>query len=483
MEATSSIEPAPGPLAPGLDERPKASARMRVPASGLHQDERLVKRIRAGDDAAFTTLYERYQPRLLSFCRHMLGSQAEAEDAVQQCFVNAYRDIVRKEKALHVRAWLYRIARNQCLTMLRARRFEPELDEDRASLRGLSQDVAERAELRELLHDLGRLPADQREALVLAELNDNSHAEVAEILGCDREKVKSLVFQARSSLIKSRDARALPCAEVQRQLSVLTGGSLRRSGLRRHLAECPACRAFQTDVKNQRAALALVLPIVPSGSLKLGAAGALAAAKASAGAAATSASTAGLSGSAATLAAKLGASSGALKAALATVAVTAAAGGVAGVEVSRHDGSRQPARRAAPAAGQRVQDPTRTVEPAAPGRSGARPDRARRAGKRTGRPSAGKHPSSVPGRARGLERRKPGAGRPAAKRSDPTRSGNRTEPGRRGAKPGHSRTGPLRERLGGRRPDATRRPSTPARRTPALPESTADELGTQLPPG
>jgi RNA polymerase sigma factor (sigma-70 family) len=480
MEATSSIEPAPGALAPGLDERPKPSSRLRVPAS----DERLVKRIRGGDDAAFTTLYERYQPRLLSFCRHMLGSQAEAEDAVQQCFVNAYRDIVRKEKALHVRAWLYRIARNQCLSMLRARRFEPELDEDRASLRGLSQDVAERAELRELLHDLGGLPADQREALVLAELNDNSHAEVAEILGCDREKVKSLVFQARSSLIKSRDARALPCAEVQRQLSVLTGGSLRRSGLRRHLAECPACRAFQADVKSQRAALALVLPIVPSGSLKLGAAGALAAAKASAGTAATSASTAGLSGSAATtLAAKLGASSGALKAALATVAVTAAAGGAAGIEVSRHHGTEQPARQAAPAAGRLVQDPTRTPESAAPGGSGARPDQARRGGIRAGRPPAGKHPSSVPGRARGLEQRRPGAGRPAAKRGDPTRSGNRTERGRRATKPGRSRTVPLRERLGERRPDATRRPLTPERRTPALPESAADELGTQLPPG
>jgi RNA polymerase sigma factor (sigma-70 family) len=323
-------------------------------------DERLVKRIRAGSDEAFAALYERYQGRLLSFCRHMLGSQAEAEDALQQCFVNAYRDIMRDEKELRVRPWLYRIARNQCLTALRARRFDAELDPDQVSLRGLTEEVVERADLRDLLRDLACLPREQREALVLAELNDNSHAEVAEILGCDREKVKSLVFQARSSLIKSREARALPCAEVQRQLSVLRGGSLRRSELRRHLAECPACRAFREEVKRQRAALALVLPVAPSASLKLGAPAALAAAKSAAGAgvggvAASGAAGSGAAGgSTAALAAKLGVSASALKGAVAAVAVTAAVGGAAGVELAEHRGADRapaaPARTDAPGA-------------------------------------------------------------------------------------------------------------------------------------
>jgi RNA polymerase sigma factor (sigma-70 family) len=299
-------------------------------------DERLVRRIRAGSDAAFTTLYERYHRSLLSFCRHMLGSQAEAEDAVQQSFVNAYRDITRGEKDLRVRPWLYKIARNQCLSMLRVRRPEAELAPDRAALRGLSEEVAARTELRDLLGDLGRLPAEQREALVLAELNDNSHAEVAEILGCDREKVKSLVFQARSSLIKSRDARSLACKDVQRQLSVLSGGSLRRAALRRHLDGCPVCRSFREQVKTQRAALARVLPVAPSASWKLGAGSTLAAAKATAGAGTGAVVSSGAAGGAGVLGAKLWVSGSVVKSAAAALAVSAAVGGAAGVEVARH---------------------------------------------------------------------------------------------------------------------------------------------------
>ena len=116
-----------------------------------------------------------------------------------------------------------------------------------------------------MLQDLAALPTDQREALVLAELHDNSHAQVAEILGCAQNKVKSLVFQARTSLMQSREAREVRCEEVQSQLSVLRGGSLRRTVLRRHLAECEACRLFGAEVKRQRAALAMVLPVMPDG--------------------------------------------------------------------------------------------------------------------------------------------------------------------------------------------------------------------------
>jgi RNA polymerase sigma factor (sigma-70 family) len=377
MEATTSID-APGPVA---GASPKAS---RLRASS---DERLVKRIRSGSEEAFTALYERYHARLLSFCRHMLGSQAEAEDAVQQCFVNAYRDIVAGEKQLRVRPWLYRIARNQCLSALRSRRYDTELDSDQLALRGLTEEVLERADLRDLLRDLGRLPHDQREALVLSELNDNSHAEVAEILDCDREKVKSLVFQARSSLIKSREARALPCAEVQRQLSVLRGGSLRRAHLRRHLSECPACRAFHEEVKRQRAALALVLPVVPSASLKLGAPAVLAAAKAGTGAAAGGAASSGVAaGSTATLAAKLGVSGSAIKGAVAAVAVTAAVGGAAGVEVATHratpPASRAPASSAAPRAQEEAagKGAVRAVNPSVsrPRHAAARPSHGRK---------------------------------------------------------------------------------------------------------
>src|SRR5918911_173014 len=75
-----------------------------------------------GSKAAFEVMFTRHQRGVLSFCRHMLGSVEEAEDAVQHTFLAAYRDLVGSTKAVRLRPWLYAIARNRCLTVLRARR-------------------------------------------------------------------------------------------------------------------------------------------------------------------------------------------------------------------------------------------------------------------------------------------------------------------------------------------------------------------------
>jgi len=117
MEATGWIQAPEGGTARLPVQRPRSAPLLR-----LSSDERLVARIRAGNEAAFETLFERYRGPLLSFCRHMLGSQEDAEDAVQLAFTNAYRDILRSDRDLYVRPWLYRIARNQCITTLRNRR-------------------------------------------------------------------------------------------------------------------------------------------------------------------------------------------------------------------------------------------------------------------------------------------------------------------------------------------------------------------------
>ena len=96
----------------------------RVPARLLRlaSDERLVDALRGGSEAAFEVIYTRHHRGVLSFCRHMLGSVEEAEDAVQHTFLAAYRDLLRSDKPIHLRPWLYAIARNRCLSVLRARR-------------------------------------------------------------------------------------------------------------------------------------------------------------------------------------------------------------------------------------------------------------------------------------------------------------------------------------------------------------------------
>ena len=234
-------------------------------------DERLVALVRAGEPAAFEELYDRYTPGLLSYCRHLLGSLDEAEDAVQHTFLAAHRALLRDDREIHLKAWLYAIARNRCLSMLRARRerlgFDDEM-EGIPSTAGLAIEVEQREDLRDLLADVQRLPEDQRSALVLSELGAHSHDEIGEVLGVRKSKVKALVFQARESLAAARTARETPCGEIREELATARGGALRRGNLRRHLEACAGCRAFRDDVAHQRAAFAILLPVAPSLALK-----------------------------------------------------------------------------------------------------------------------------------------------------------------------------------------------------------------------
>ena len=216
----------------------------------------------------------------------MLASNEEAEDALQHTFMAAYRALRSSERPILLKAWLYTIARNRCLSILRARREQVAFDDGHAASDGLAADIDRRAELRGLLADLEQLPEEQRAALVLFELGDHSHDEIAEVLGVRRDKVKALVFQARESLAGWRRARETPCIEIREQLATARGAAFKRAALRRHVARCEGCAEFETEVRRQRSAMALLLPAVPTAGLKaaiLGAAGISASAGAGAG--------------------------------------------------------------------------------------------------------------------------------------------------------------------------------------------------------
>src|SRR3954467_11944748 len=84
----------------------------------LAGDERLVEQIRRGNEAAFEVAYERHSGPILSFCRHMLGSREEAEDAVQHTFAAAHSSLLADQRDIRLKPWLYAIARNRCLSLL-----------------------------------------------------------------------------------------------------------------------------------------------------------------------------------------------------------------------------------------------------------------------------------------------------------------------------------------------------------------------------
>ncbi len=192
---------------------------LRLPSRLLRAapDERLVAALRRGDEKAFEAIYDRHHRALLGFCRHMLGSHEEAEDALQRVFVSAHRHLCEGDAHVNLKPWLYTIARNRCLSMLRARRETLALDDVREpSCDGLAlaDEVELGEDLKEMLADLARLPEDQRAALVLAELGDLSQQEIAATLGVRTDKVKALIFQAREALASWRQARTVSCREI-----------------------------------------------------------------------------------------------------------------------------------------------------------------------------------------------------------------------------------------------------------------------------
>jgi RNA polymerase sigma factor (sigma-70 family) len=222
---------------------------------------------RARDERSFEALFRRHHAPLLSYCRHMLGDGDEAEDALQQAFIRAHRAMLGGTEPREVRPWLYAIARNCCLSALAARKPTEPLQDRTPGLAGLAEEVHRREDLRELLAGIARLPEDQRSALLLAELEDLSHREIAGIVECPVSKVKALIYQARSALIADRDALGTPCRDIREQLAVARGGELRRGPLRRHLNLCAGCRDFQLAVGAQRESLAAVLPVLPGAGL------------------------------------------------------------------------------------------------------------------------------------------------------------------------------------------------------------------------
>ena len=166
--------------------------------------------VRRGNESAFEVIYDRHHGGILSFCRHMLGSRDEAEDALQQTFISAYADMQTDEREHPAQGLALRDRAQQAASRCCAPAAPTAPTRSRCATAGLSDEVQHRADLKEVLQDLQQLPEEQREALVLSELGDLSHAEVANVIGCRGGKVKSLVFQARSSLIENRDGARDP---------------------------------------------------------------------------------------------------------------------------------------------------------------------------------------------------------------------------------------------------------------------------------
>ena len=166
----------------------------------LQDDARLVALAREGHDPAFAAIVDRYGRQLERYCARLLGP-GRAEDAVQQAFVNAHAAMRASDQELALKPWLYRIAHNAAMNILRAARDEEEtLELDRAGA-VMTADVVElRERLRETLAAVQALPAQQRDAILLRELEGRSHEEIAAALGVSEGGARQHLHRARVSL-------------------------------------------------------------------------------------------------------------------------------------------------------------------------------------------------------------------------------------------------------------------------------------------
>jgi RNA polymerase sigma factor (sigma-70 family) len=235
------------------------------PLLRLASDERLIALIRRGHHAAFEALVQRYQARLLSFCRHMLGSREDAEDVLQDVFAAAFNAILADDRDINVRPWLYRIARNRSLNHLR-RTTAVGVDSMDTYFADHGQSVPERILQREtfqgLIDDIGRLAETQRTALLLREIDALSYEQIAEVMDTTVPSVKSLLVRARVALAEAAEARKLSCEDVRLELAEVAEGLIKIGPpSRRHLRDCPRCRSFNKQLKQNDRALAAVLPV------------------------------------------------------------------------------------------------------------------------------------------------------------------------------------------------------------------------------
>jgi RNA polymerase sigma factor (sigma-70 family) len=185
-------------------------------------DERLIDLTRAGNARAFEAIVHRYRRPLLKYCARILPPE-RAEDAVQQTFLSAYNSIANGDRELKLKPWLYRIAHNSALNLLRQNGWNHEqLDESFDGVLRPDQAVEARERLASVVASVKALPERQRDAIVLRELEGRSYEEIAASLGVTDGAVRQLLNRARTTLRAGATALT-PYGLAERIADICTG--------------------------------------------------------------------------------------------------------------------------------------------------------------------------------------------------------------------------------------------------------------------
>ena len=168
---------------------------------GARSDEALVRRAQRGDRSAFDELVRRHRDRVYAVALRLTRDREEAEDALQEAFISAYRALPGFDARSRFSTWLHRIAVNACYDAIGRRRATVSLDAEGAFEPASPRDgFAEDATRTALVAALAALPDEFREAVVLCDVAGLGANEAGEVLGVPAGTVKSRVFRARALL-------------------------------------------------------------------------------------------------------------------------------------------------------------------------------------------------------------------------------------------------------------------------------------------
>jgi RNA polymerase sigma factor (sigma-70 family) len=233
-----------------------------APLSRLLSDERLTRRAVGGDERAFGAIFKRYHQSLYRFCLAIVGNPDDASEALQNTMIKVLRALPGEERKIDLKPWLYRIAHNESVDLLRRRRETREIDVDHAAPGyGLAEDAGTRERLRRLLTDMKALPERQREVLVMRELAGLEFEEIGTALDTSGAVARQTLYEARQSLRQMEEGREMSCATVTKALSDGDGRVTRRRDVRAHLRSCAQCQAFRDEIKTRQHDLAALAPL------------------------------------------------------------------------------------------------------------------------------------------------------------------------------------------------------------------------------
>lgn len=222
------------------------------------------RRVRPGAaERGSRVLFGRHHQAVYRYSLAILRDPEDAADVLQTTMLKALQTLASGRKDMAVRLWLFRVAHNEAVSLLRRRGRQVELGEETAAA-GAVEDASEtRERLAGLLADLGDLPERQRGALVMRELEGLPYERIGEALETSAAAAKQMVHEARGALAEIERGRTLACAEVTARISERDGRMLRGRVLRAHLRDCDRCRGFR-DAITSRTAVLTSLPGLPA---------------------------------------------------------------------------------------------------------------------------------------------------------------------------------------------------------------------------